>query len=216
MSTESEDDSPLPSIGQKRRRSHHFLQISKFIKNKSIKTKPSFCHPFTSSSSSSSFQGKGKGKCGSSSIKLVEIPFNCSDHGLFPEAENTNSLPYNLVGATPTLKLPFKKLLADLTEIQGGEKPLCIIADFFGWASDVAHEFGIFHALVSGTSGFGMACYYSLWLNLPHKHNKNVEFFLPGFPEAGKLRHSTGVCYVGGRRARPYDEFPVEISSDMV
>lgn len=32
----------------------------------------------------------------SSSIKLVEIPFNSSDHDLPPESEDSDSLPYNL------------------------------------------------------------------------------------------------------------------------
>ncbi|KAK4407367.1 UDP-glycosyltransferase 92A1 [Sesamum angolense] len=126
----------------------------------------------------------------SSSIKLVEIAFNSADHGLPPEMENTVSGPYDLfirlIEATPTLELPFRKLLSDLTE--NGEKPLCVVSDFFfGWAADVAHEFGIFHAIFSGSSGFGLACSYSLRLNLPHKHTDNAEFFLPDFPEAGKV-----------------------------
>ncbi|KAK4419516.1 UDP-glycosyltransferase 92A1 [Sesamum alatum] len=126
----------------------------------------------------------------SSSIKLVEIPFNCADHGLPPEAENTNSGPYELfirlIEATPALELPFRKLLSDL--IETGEKPLCVVSDFFfGWAAEVAHEFGIFHSIFSGSSAFGMACCYSLRLNLPHRHTDNVEFSLPDFPEAGKV-----------------------------
>ncbi|KAL0389373.1 UNVERIFIED_CONTAM: UDP-glycosyltransferase 92A1 [Sesamum calycinum] len=88
----------------------------------------------------------------SSSIKLVEIAFNSADHGLPPETENTDSGPYDLfirlIEATPALELPFRKLLSDLTE--NGEKPLCVVSDFFfGWAADVAHEFGIFHAIFS-------------------------------------------------------------------
>ncbi|KAG8389046.1 hypothetical protein BUALT_Bualt02G0188600 [Buddleja alternifolia] len=131
----------------------------------------------------------------SSSIKLTEIPFNPSDHGLPPEAENTDSLSYNLICrfviASPSLKLPFTNLLHHLIELQNGEKPLCVISDFFfGWAADVAHELGIFHAIFSSGGGFGMACYNSMWLNLPHKHTENVEFLLPDFPEAGKFRIS--------------------------
>ncbi|KAL0435459.1 UNVERIFIED_CONTAM: UDP-glycosyltransferase 92A1 [Sesamum radiatum] len=127
----------------------------------------------------------------SSSIKFVVIPFNCADHGLPPETENTDSCRYDLffrlIEATPTLELPFRKVLSDL--IETGEKPLCVVSDlFFGWAADVAHEFGIFHAIFSSSSGFGMACCYSLRLiNLPHKHTDSVEFSLPDFPEAGKV-----------------------------
>ncbi|KAI3461074.1 hypothetical protein Pfo_017737 [Paulownia fortunei] len=133
----------------------------------------------------------------SSSIIFAEIPFNSSDNGLPPEAENTDSLPYNLiprfVEATTSLKLPFRTLLSDLIDIHGGEKPLCVISDFFfGWAADVAHEFGILHLIFSVTGGFGMACYYSMWLNLPHRLTHSVEFLLPDFPEAGRV-HVTQV-----------------------
>ncbi|KAI3449919.1 hypothetical protein Pfo_006584 [Paulownia fortunei] len=126
----------------------------------------------------------------SSSIKLVEIPFNSSDHGLPPDSEDTDCLPYNLslrlLEASVFLKLPFKNLLSDLIGEQGGEKPVCVISDlFFGWAADVARQLGIFHAIFSITGGFGMACYCSMWLNLPHKNTENVEFQLPDFPEAG-------------------------------
>ncbi|KAK4419518.1 UDP-glycosyltransferase 92A1 [Sesamum alatum] len=123
-------------------------------------------------------------------IRLVGIPFNSSDHGLPPDSEDTDSLPYSLslrlLEASIFLKLPFKNLLADLTQEQGGERPVCVISDlFFGWAADVAHEFGIFHAIFSITGGFGMACYCSMWLNLPHKNTDSLEFQLPDFPEAG-------------------------------
>ncbi|PIN23550.1 UDP-glucuronosyl and UDP-glucosyl transferase [Handroanthus impetiginosus] len=126
---------------------------------------------------------------GSSSIKLFEIPFNSSDHGLPPDSEDTDVLPYSLslrlLEASLHLKLPLRKLLRDLIE-EHGVKPVCVISDlFFGWAADVAHELGIFHAIFSITGGFGMACYCSVWLNLPHKDTECVEFQLPDFPEAG-------------------------------
>lgn len=130
----------------------------------------------------------------SSSIRLVKIPFNSSDHGLPPDAEDIDDLPYNLVirllEVSPCLEPAFRKLLADLINQQKGVKPLCIIGDFFfGWSADVAHEFGIFHAIFSGAGGFGLACYYSIWLNLPHRENNEEkgEFMLPDFPEAGKF-----------------------------
>ncbi|KAK6138361.1 hypothetical protein DH2020_027890 [Rehmannia glutinosa] len=131
----------------------------------------------------------------SSSIKFAEIPFDTSDHGL--QHENTDSLPYNLiprfVEATPSLKLPFRNLLSDLIDIHGGEKPICVISDFFfGWATDVAHAFGVFHLIFSCTGGFGMACYYSMWMNLPHRFCDGDEFLLPDFPEAGRI-HVTQV-----------------------
>ncbi|KAL2557206.1 UDP-glycosyltransferase 92A1 [Forsythia ovata] len=127
-----------------------------------------------------------------SSIRLLEIPFNAAEHGLPPEAENSDSLPYNLVlrllEATSSLEQPFRKLLFDLVEKGGGEKPVCVVADFiFEWTAHVTREFGVFHAIFSCTGGFGMACYYSMWLNLPHKHTESLDFVLPDFPEAGKF-----------------------------
>ncbi|KAL0419623.1 UNVERIFIED_CONTAM: Crocetin glucosyltransferase 3 [Sesamum radiatum] len=58
-------------------------------------------------------------------IRLVGIPFNSSDYGLPPDSEDTDSLPYSLslrlLEASIFLKLPFKNLLADLIQEQGGK-----------------------------------------------------------------------------------------------
>lgn len=126
----------------------------------------------------------------SSSIKLLEIPFNSSDHGLPPHSEDSDSLPYTLslrlLQASSSLKLPFHNLLSTLTP-----KPIAVVSDtFFGWASDVTKELGIFHAVFSVVGGFGMACYCSMWLNFPHNNTANPEFQLPDFPEAGSFHVS--------------------------
>ncbi|KAK4407368.1 UDP-glycosyltransferase 92A1 [Sesamum angolense] len=146
-------------------------------------------------------------------IRLVGIPFNSSDYGLPPDSEDTDSLPYSLslrlLEASIYLKLPFKNLLADLIQEQGGERPVCVISDlFFGWAADVAHEFGIFHAIFSITGGFGMACYCSMWLNLPHKNTDSHEFQLPDFPEAGTfhITQLTPAVLVAGEED-PFTDF---------
>ncbi|KAJ9164400.1 hypothetical protein P3X46_023978 [Hevea brasiliensis] len=127
-----------------------------------------------------------------SSIRLVEIPFNSSDYGLPPHTENTDSIPYHLVPnlfhASLALKPSFKKLIADLVKEQNGHPPLCIITGiFFGWCAEIAHQFGAFHAIFFGGGGFGFACYYSLWLNLPHRDINSDEFTLPDFPEVGAI-----------------------------
>ncbi|KAL2522899.1 UDP-glycosyltransferase 92A1 [Forsythia ovata] len=103
-----------------------------------------------------------------SSIRLLEIPFNATKHGLPCEAENSDTLPYTLVlrllEATSCLEQSFRKLLFDLVEKGGGEKPVCVVGDFFfEWMAHVTHEFGVFHAIFSFTGGFGMACYYFMW-----------------------------------------------------
>lgn len=126
-----------------------------------------------------------------SSIRLLEIPFSSSDHGLPPNSENTDVLPYpyviRLLEASTSLKPAFQKILQD-------RKPLCVIADlFFGWTASVAKELGIFHVVFSGCSGFGLACYCSLWLNLPHRKindGSDGYFSLPDFEEANKIHMS--------------------------
>lgn len=130
-----------------------------------------------------------------SNIRLVEIPFNCSDHSsLPPGTENTDVLPYHLVvlllEASLSLRPAFKDLILGLID-DNGKRPLCIIADiFFGWTADVAAELGVFHAVFSGASGYGLACYYSVWRNLPHRKVDSNEFDLPDFPEACKFQRS--------------------------
>ncbi|KAF8009161.1 hypothetical protein BT93_J0216 [Corymbia citriodora subsp. variegata] len=130
----------------------------------------------------------------SAALRLVELPFCPSDHGLPPDAENTDALPYPLVArllhASTSLRGPFRDLLLGL--VAGGRKPLCVIADiFFGWTATVCRELGVFHAVFSGASGFGLACYYSLWVNLPHrKKPDSVEFSLPDFQEGSPVHVS--------------------------
>ncbi|WOH06407.1 hypothetical protein DCAR_0625858 [Daucus carota subsp. sativus] len=126
----------------------------------------------------------------SSTIHLVEIPFDSSNYGLPPGLENTDAVTYDLMldffEASLSLKPHFRNLLNDL--ITGGDPLLCVITDmFFGWTADITHEFGVFHAIFSGCSGFGLGCYYSLWMNLPHRKTEFMEFSLPDFREAGKV-----------------------------
>ena len=130
-----------------------------------------------------------------SSIHLLEIPFSSSNHGLPPDTENTNILPYhriiNLIEASTSLKPSFKKLIESL--IEQGNPPLCIISDiFFGWTASIAKELNVFHAIFTVSSAYGLACYYSLWMNMPHRkeNNDSDEFSLPDFEEASKVHIS--------------------------
>ncbi|XP_071734828.1 UDP-glycosyltransferase 92A1-like [Rutidosis leptorrhynchoides] len=127
----------------------------------------------------------------SSTIRLLEIPFNPSDHNLPHNTENTDSLPpnriFDLLVASKSLKPAFRNILKNL--VDRGQPPLCVVADFFfGWSAAVSHEFDIFHVIFSGSGGFGLACYYSAWIHLPHKNSVSGEFTLPDFKEAGKLQ----------------------------
>lgn len=78
-------------------------------------------------------------------------------------------------------------------ERNGLRQPVCMITDiFFGWTIEIAHEFGMSHAVFSIAGGFGMVCYYSFCLHLPHLKAKSgeYEFTLPDFPEAKKFHIS--------------------------
>ncbi|KAM2350611.1 hypothetical protein ACFXTH_005536 [Malus domestica] len=131
-------------------------------------------------------------------IRLLEIPFKSSDHGLPSDAENTNSLSYHLIlklfQASLSLKPSFRNLMHGLVHERNGlRRPVCMITDiFFGWTIEISHEFGMSHAVFSTVGGFGMACYYSLCLHLPHLKAKSgeYEFTLPDFPEAKKFHIS--------------------------
>ncbi|KAK0604084.1 hypothetical protein LWI29_011814 [Acer saccharum] len=150
-----------------------------------------------------------------SSFNLVEIPFDSSDHNLPPDTENTDSIPYNLVPilieATLSFKPHFRKLVSGLVSEQNGQKkPLCIITGiFFGWCAEIAHEFGVFHALFIAGGGFGFACYYSMWMNLPHKNTDSDEFLLPDFPEASRIHVTQLTDYL--RVADGSDSFSVSM-----
>ncbi|XP_062083200.1 UDP-glycosyltransferase 92A1-like [Humulus lupulus] len=132
-----------------------------------------------------------------SSIHVVGIPFSGDGYGIPSGVENTDSLPHyhlltNFFEASLSLKPQFRKIISDLcSHANGRHRPLCIITDmFFGWTEEVAREFGVFNAIFCGCGGFGLACFYSLWMNLSHRGNgasMSDEISLPDFPEAGKI-----------------------------
>ncbi|KAK6646157.1 hypothetical protein PHAVU_L011543 [Phaseolus vulgaris] len=131
-----------------------------------------------------------------SSIKLLEIPFTPSQHGLPPNTENTDTIPYNLVirliQASTTLKPAFADLLRNIL-VQNKTRKLLVVADFFlGWTAAVAKELGAFHVIFSACGGYGLACYYSLWLHLPHRRGDPAQehLLLPDFPEARTIHRT--------------------------
>ncbi|KAJ4963778.1 hypothetical protein NE237_023717 [Protea cynaroides] len=126
-----------------------------------------------------------------STINLVSLPFSSSDHGLPPNTENTHLVSHPLIfrffHATLSLKPSFHNLLSHLTQLHG-YPPICIISDmFFGWTVDVAADLGIPHAIFNAGGAYGMAVYFSLWLNLPHLRSNSTEFSLPDFPEVSNI-----------------------------
>ncbi|RZC94307.1 hypothetical protein C5167_029871 [Papaver somniferum] len=127
-------------------------------------------------------------------INLVSLPYCSSDHNLPPNSENTDVLPYtimvNLLDSLPSLKPHFHKYISDLVKLN--TPPLCIIADwFFGWTVEVAKEFDIFHSVFNTGGAYGMAIYYSIWLNQPQLQNESEEeFLLPDFPQDLRIHRS--------------------------
>lgn len=131
-----------------------------------------------------------------SAIRLLEIPYDAAENGLPPGSENMESLPVHLhfrfIQSSPSLKPAFKRLLSSLVhDPNGGVPPMCVISDiFFSWSAEVAHEFGISHAIFNAGGGYGMAVYHTAWLNLPHLTTNSAECPLPGFPNGTTFRVS--------------------------
>ncbi|KAF6135651.1 hypothetical protein GIB67_028222 [Kingdonia uniflora] len=127
-------------------------------------------------------------------IRLAELPFCSTDHGLPPNTENTLGLSYLLIShfviAAEALRSPFKQLLVDITE-NSGRKPVCVITDMFlAWTVEVANDLGIYHSTFIAGGGYGMAIYFSVVMNMPKYKTGDEEFSLPDFPEAPKIQWS--------------------------
>uniref|UniRef100_A0A2P2P572 Glycosyltransferase n=1 Tax=Rhizophora mucronata TaxID=61149 RepID=A0A2P2P572_RHIMU len=121
-------------------------------------------------------------------IKLAELPFCGTDHGLPPNVENTENLSLEqmvwIFEASLGLKSPFHRLLSDVAAKEG-RPPLCVISDFFfGWASEVAESLGTVNVTFATPSAYGYLALNSIWLNLPHRlSDSDGQFHVPGFPE---------------------------------
>ncbi|XP_059649971.1 UDP-glycosyltransferase 92A1-like [Cornus florida] len=128
-------------------------------------------------------------------IRLVEIPFCSTDHGLPPDSENTDTLSFihmiRLLEASENLESPFKSLLVKMSEREG-RAPICIISNMFmGWTVKVANELGIFHTVFIAGAGYSMALYFSISMDISlWQTDDHEEFSLPDFPEAFKIHQS--------------------------
>lgn len=130
-----------------------------------------------------------------STINLVELPFCSADHGLPPDSESTDLLPYSLIirlhEASMSLKSSFTRLISHITHQQDGQPPLCIIADmFFDWTVDVANDHGIFHSVYNSSGAYGMAIYFSIWIHLPQSNTNSDDFLLTDLPEVSRIHRS--------------------------
>ncbi|MCL7044675.1 hypothetical protein MKW94_022645 [Papaver nudicaule] len=128
-----------------------------------------------------------------SNINLVSLPYSSADHSLPPNSENTDVLPYpliiNLLESLHSLKPHFHKFISELVNLN--TPPLCIISDtFMGWTVEIAKEFEIFHSVFLTGGAYGLATYYSIWLNQPQLQSQSEEFLLPDFPHDLRIHRS--------------------------
>ncbi|XP_026444506.1 UDP-glycosyltransferase 92A1-like [Papaver somniferum] len=69
--------------------------------------------------------------------------------------------------------------------------PLCIISDTFtAWTVEIANEIEIFHSVFLTGGAYGLAIYYSIWLNQPQLQNESEEFIVPDFPYELRIHRS--------------------------
>ncbi|XP_076957385.1 UDP-glycosyltransferase 92A1-like [Bidens hawaiensis] len=160
-------------------------------------------------------------------IHFQPLYFNSSDHGLPPNSENTDNLPFTqiikLFHASAALETPFRRFLDDFV-FKGNPsvKDTFIISDvFMGWANEVAKCYGIQNYTFSTGGAYGTAAYCSIWMNLPHRDLVNGgthdEFSVPSFPES--CRFSITQLHQFLRAADGTDEwsrfFQVQISLSL-
>ncbi|XP_030460792.2 crocetin glucosyltransferase 3-like [Syzygium oleosum] len=144
-----------------------------------------------------------------SGIRLYELPFCSSDHGLPPNTENTENLSPNQIVALfhsgASLAAPVECLISDITT-EEGRPPVCVISDvFFGWSVDAARRHGTKSIAFTTTGAYGTLAYISLWLHLPHRWTDAKEFSVPGFPEWCRFHCSQLHRYI--READTTDEW---------
>ncbi|KAF8014213.1 hypothetical protein BT93_H0145 [Corymbia citriodora subsp. variegata] len=144
-----------------------------------------------------------------SGIRLYELPFCSSEHGLPPDTENTENLPLNQImpfcHSSVSLAAPVERLISNITA-EEGRPPLCVISDVvFGWSVDVARRLGTKSIAFTTGGAYGTMAYVSLWLHLPHRSTDAEEFSVPGFPKRCRFHRSQLHRYI--READTTDEW---------
>ncbi|KAL5719496.1 hypothetical protein ACHQM5_012262 [Ranunculus cassubicifolius] len=99
-----------------------------------------------------------------------------ADLSAFPNTvENTDALTsltaisHFYRQAETLLQQPFKELLSNIIQSNGGKPPICIISDMFlGFTVDVAHSVGSHHVPLYTSGPYAMSIYNSIWTHFPH------------------------------------------------
>ncbi|KAL8153032.1 hypothetical protein V2J09_010792 [Rumex salicifolius] len=126
----------------------------------------------------------------SSIVRLVPLPFQCSEYGLPEEAENTNmkllAVTIKLLNASAALEAPVRRFVEEEIVGKEGFPPLSIISDMFlGWAVDLAISFASLPLTFSTAGAYGTAVYLSIWGGLPRECIPEEEGM--GFPETRRF-----------------------------
>ncbi|KAK9079332.1 hypothetical protein SSX86_001003 [Deinandra increscens subsp. villosa] len=121
-------------------------------------------------------------------LKILELPFPASEHGLPEGCESVDDLPTfnlskNFFDACATLQKPLEHLLA-ANEVR--PRPGCIISDkHLPWTADVAKRFGIPWVVFDGMSCFTQLATHNLCGSKVHEEveDDSDPFILPGLPD---------------------------------
>ncbi|KAD4384426.1 hypothetical protein R6Q59_011453 [Mikania micrantha] len=125
-------------------------------------------------------------------IKLLQLEFPASDHGLPDGCESVDDLPTfdlskNFFAACATLQKPLEEVLLELNP-----KPNCIISDkHLPWTFEVAKKFQIPWVIFDGMSCFTQLATHNLCVsNIHEKLTDSDMLILPGLPDKIRMTKS--------------------------
>ncbi|XP_058101372.1 UDP-glycosyltransferase 92A1-like [Magnolia sinica] len=121
------------------------------------------------------------------SIRLAQLPFHSSDHGLPVNIEHTRALSRaaisQLYHASQALQPAFHRLISSIISHPDGPPLLSIVSDMFlAWTVEVANAFNVFHTVLYTSGPYAMSIYNSIWTHLPHTLTCADEIKLPDLP----------------------------------
>ncbi|KAK1267278.1 UDP-glycosyltransferase 92A1 [Acorus gramineus] len=119
-----------------------------------------------------------------STVRLVDLPFNPTDHGLPPGFESTDGLPFDLhprfLQATETLRPAFESFISDTLSPNPPSSTLCIISDVLHcWTVETAADLNVFHSLFLVFSAYAAAVLTSVVWHLPRSDFAGGDEYYP-------------------------------------
>nr|QOI79394.1 UDP-glycosyltransferase 92A1 [Rheum officinale] len=173
-----------------------FLQLAHLIRRRSrgltitILTTPLNVQLLERMSGNPEFMEPGQTGSPPSVVRLVALPFRCSEYGLPDEAENADMKPLavimKLLGASTALEAPVRRFVDEEIVRKEGRPPLSIISDvFLGWGVELAYSFASLPLTFSTAGAYGSAVYLSTWGDLPRQSFAKEEGV--AFPETRRF-----------------------------